>query len=225
MTDEAAEGAYSSSSGSAFGSTFDTNLSLANCSLLVPSRAPAFVLALQVVVSTICVLSILGAALIVLTFVAFKDLRTTARQFLANLSVADAIIAASHIVGLFANYERFICSTSQGSDAVCTVQAAALMFSTLAAFAWTLAIAVYFCSIVVFKRKTSLCSVVVAYIACWGVPAVLVIVYGAAGYLGFDEVVDLGMYCMVSLVLASISSFKCKKCVSIYSGLWHVLMS
>ena len=197
----AAEVVFSSGSGSAFGSTFDTNLSLANCSLLVPSRTPAFVLALQVVVGTTCVLSIVGAALIILTFLAFKDLRTTARQFLANLSVADVIIAASHLVGLFANYERFICSTARGFDAVCTVQGAALMFSTLAAFAWTLAIAVYFCSIVVFKRKTSLCSIVVTYIACWGVPAVLVIGYGAAGYLGFDEEVDVGMYCIVYRVL------------------------
>lgn len=187
------ETAFSSGSGSAFGSAFDTNLSHANCSLL-PSRTPAFVLTLQVVVSTTCVLSIVGAALIILTFLAFKDLRTTARQFLTNLSVADAIIAASHLVGLFVNYERFLCSPSQASDAVCTVQAAALMFSTLAAFSWTLAIAVYFCSIVVFKRKTSLCSVVVAYIACWGVPAALVVGYGAAGYLGFDEQVDIGKY-------------------------------
>jgi len=197
----AAEVVFSFGSGSAFGSAFDTNLSLANCSLLVPSRTPAFVLALQVVVGTTCVLSIVGAALIILTFLAFKDLRTTARQFLANLSVADVIIAASHLVGLFANYERYICSTASGFDAVCTVQGAALMFSTLAAFAWTLAIAVYFCSIVVFKRKMSLCSVVVTYIACWGVPAVLVIGYGAAGYLGFDEEVDVGMYCIVYRVL------------------------
>ena len=186
---------FSGSGGSGSSLDFAGNITASNCSFSIPSRTPAFVLALQVVVSTTCVLSAVGATLIVLTYLGFRELRTTARLFLANLSIADVVIATSHFVGLFANYERFLCSYGSKSDWLCTTQAAALMFSTLATFAWTLAIAVYFLSIVVFKTKTSMRSVVVSHLLCWGVPAALTIGYGAAGFLGFDEQVDVGM-CM-----------------------------
>ena len=187
---------FSSASGSGL-SSGSGNISMfaeANCSLSVPSRTPGFILAVQLVVGTVCVLSIAGSALILFTFVYFRDLRTTARQFLANLSVADSIIAASHLVGLLVNYDRFLCSSAKDYDALCTVQAAASMFSTLAAFAWTLAIAVYLCSIIVFNKNASTWSVVLVYAACWGVPAALVIGYGSASYLGFDEDVDIGKW-------------------------------
>ena len=169
----------------------DRNVS--NCSLSVPSRTPAFVLSLQVTVGAVSVLSILGSSLILLTFVCFRDLRTTARHFLASLSLADNLLAASHILGLLFNYRRFICKTETGAgDTLCTVQAAATMFGTLSVFAWTLAIAVYMCSIVVFKRRATKWSVVLSHVLCWGVPAALVVGYGSAGYLGFDEEVDIG---------------------------------
>ena len=74
-----------------------TNVS--NCSWSIPSRTPPFILSLQVTVGTVCVLSVAGSALIFFTFTYFKDLRTTARHFLANLSVADSILAASHLLG------------------------------------------------------------------------------------------------------------------------------
>ena len=179
-------------SGWSSGSWIISNVS--NCSLSIPSRTPAFILSLQVIVGAVSVLSLLGSALILLTFVCFKDLRTTARHFLANLSVADSILAASHLVGLLANYRRFICSSeTDAGDALCAVQAAATMFATLATFAWTLAIAVYMCSIVVFRRRAAVWSVGLSYAACWGIPAALVIGYGSAGYLGFDEEVDIGI--------------------------------
>ena len=185
------------------GSGNDTAFVGANCSLSIPSRAPAFTLSLQIVVDIVCVLSILGSSLIVFTFVYFRDLRTTTRHFLANLSVADSIIAASHLVGLLANYKRFLCAPRHviaDPDPLCEIQAAASMFSTLSAFAWTLAIAVQLCSIVVFRRRASVWSIVLAYLTCWGVPAALVIGYVSADYLGFDEAVDIGKLIVLNWV-------------------------
>ena len=174
------------------GSGNETAYSGSNCSFSVPPRSPVFVLSLQIIVGIVCVLSILGSALILFTFIYFRDLRTTTRHFLANLSVADSIIAASHLVGLFANYKRFLCKETHDFDALCTVQAGVSMFSTLAAFSWTLALAVQLCFIVVFKRRASTWSILVTYLICWGIPLLLVIGYGSAGYLGFDEGVDIG---------------------------------
>lgn len=175
------------------GSWISNDTSFNNCSLSIPSRTPGFILTVQVVVGIVSLLSIFGSLLIIFTFIVFKDLRTTARHFLANLSVADSILSFSHFFGLFANYRRFLCDAETSEhDPLCTVQAAAAIVGTLAAFAWTLAIAVYMCSIVVFKRRAATWSIVVSYVACWGLPAILVIAYGARDYLGFDEAVDIG---------------------------------
>ena len=199
---------YDWGSGSSSGALISTNASI--CSFSIPSRTPTFILLLQVAVGTVCVLSILGSALIIFTFVFFRDLRTTARHFLANLSVADCIIAASHLIGLFANYRRFLCDAeSSEHDVSCTLQAAATMFGTLAAFAWTLAIAVYMWSIVVLRRKAATWSIVLSYAVCWGVPAAMVIGYGAAGYFGFDEGVDIGTCLTIELRMTEFRDMRC----------------
>ena len=165
----------------------------------IPADKPEFILALQVVVGATCILSILGAGLIILTYVAFRDLRTTARQLLVNLSIADLIVAVSHLAGILSNYDRFRkdpCNTrvsSSSGDVWCSTQGGITMFSSLASFLWTLAVAVYLFAVIV-VRKPNLAKklVVVFYVLCWGIPAVLVVVFGMENYLGFEENVDTG---------------------------------
>lgn len=48
-------------------------------------------------------LSILGSCAIILSYAAFEELRTTARQLLLNLSVADIILSLSFLLGLLQN--------------------------------------------------------------------------------------------------------------------------
>jgi len=48
-------------------------------------------------------LSILGSCAIILSYAAFEELRTTARQLLLNLSIADIINSLFLLFGLFLN--------------------------------------------------------------------------------------------------------------------------
>ena len=170
-----------------------------------PAISPDFILALKVVVGATCILSILGAGLIILTYVAFRDLRTTARQLLANLSIADIIVAASHFVGLF-HFQKFIPyysphnngnSTFPSTDTLCTVQGAFTMYGTISSFLWTMAIAVYMFVIVVLKKKAKKLVIIVFYLVCWGIPLALVLWFRSEGYFGFEENADSGMRVLV----------------------------
>ena len=167
----------------------------------IPTATEPFILTVQITVGITCVLSVLGASLIILTYVAFKDLRTTARQLLVNLSVADMFVAGSHFVGLLTNYRRFLTkpclfsSSELPSDTWCDIQGGLTMFGTIASFLWTVGVAVYLLLIIVLRWPAVAKRLVYfLYVLCWGIPAALVIAFGVAGYLGFEENVDIGEF-------------------------------
>ena len=174
-----------------------------SCRALQEIGSPSFVQAVQVCVGITCVLSALGAALIIFSFAAFKELRTAARQVLLNLSVADIIVAGSHLTGLFLNYERYVRADQQALEASsrdprCVSQAAFLVFGTIASFLWTMAIAVYmFCVIVLKKSKLARRLVVVFYLVCWGLPAAIVLYLALEWKFGFHPSATIG-WCYVA---------------------------
>ena len=148
------------------------------------------------------VLSIVGATLIIFTFVAYKNLRTTARQLLVNLSIADIIVSGSHFVGVLQDYwhdlfisVNHISSTNNfrspmamySTNALCDTQAAFTAFGTVASFLWSMLIAVY---MVVLTQSTTArprkVLVPIIYIVSWGVPIVIVIGLAALKDLGYD---------------------------------------
>ena len=161
-----------------------------------PSHRPHFVLALQITVGTTCVLSVLGASLIILTYVAFRDLRTTARKLLVNLSIADIVVAVSHFVGLFTNYERFLHNgNSENADVWCSVQAAFTMYSSIASILWTIAVALYMFTVIILRKPTTAKRTVPVYLLlCWGVPVGFTVCFGLKKYLGFEQSVDIGRF-------------------------------
>ena len=159
----------------------------------------AFILTQQITVCLTCVLSIFGAGLIIFTYVAFKDLRTGARELLVQLSIADICVALSHMVGVLVNLPKHAhpCHNpvvEDGStDVVCEVQAGVTMFGVVSSFLWTLAVAVYLLVIIVFEKQVVGRRLrFVFYPICWGIPLTLAIVFGCQGYLGFDDSLDVG---------------------------------
>ena len=71
-----------------------------------PSGTLGVVIAVRVGVGTSSFLSVLGAVLVIASYAAFRDLRTTSRLLLVNLSVADLTVSVSHLVGLIENIGR-----------------------------------------------------------------------------------------------------------------------
>ena len=65
------------------------------------------------------------------------------------LSIADAIVAISHIWGVTQHVEKFLDvyypngTEIQSTDIQCTAQAALAVFGTMASFLWTLVLAFY----------------------------------------------------------------------------------
>ncbi len=161
---------------------------------------PNYLLSLRIVVIAVCVLSILGASLIILTYVLYKDLRTTARQLLVNLSVANIVIAVSHIAGTFI-VQKFVEKKDDrvvfvvDTDPVCSAQAAFTMFGALSSLLWTMTLAVYmFVMIVLSRPRLAKKLMYIFYPVCWGGPLVLTVCFAAIGYLGFIPGIDRGEY-------------------------------
>jgi len=186
---------------------------LTNATTRIPIETADYILTVKIVVGTTCLLSILGASLIILTYVAFRDLRTIARQLLVNLSVADIVIAASHFVGLLTNYERFLYSNLRSDvDVWCSVQGAVTMYGTISSFLWTIAVALYMFTVIVMKRPEIAKKMVpVYYLVCWGVPIVFPVWFGIKRYLGFELPADVGM----------LSDHHCHARLTMYCGLGH----
>ena len=176
----------------------------------IPALSDEVILATQVTASITCILSICGASLIIFTYVAFKDLRTTARQLLVSLSVADVIIGFSHLIGLFANYERFITENENGTrgvlntsykDALCVTQGASSMFATVASLLLSMFIGFY---MLVLTQSRSLRParrlLPFIYVISWGVPVIIIVVVAAVQSFGYEPISNPGTIVVISVI-------------------------
>lgn len=178
--------------------------------LLFPAIYPRVIISIKVLIGITCSISIAAACWIITTYIVFKDLRTTARQLLVNLSIADILVAGSHFVGTMVNYERFVPyynnnDTSRVAasvhDPVCVSQAVVTMFSSIASFLWTMCIAVYILTLTLSAGKRVLKRMVVLmYVVSWGVPIPIVVTAGAMKSLGFQYTGATSVYSIVLVV-------------------------
>ena len=192
----------------------------------------AFFLSLRVVVGVTCVVSVCGASLIILTFIAFKDLRTLARQQLVNLSVADIMVAGSHLLGIVAlrveshgsadyltdadgNYNLTNVSASNSTPVgtavgtLCRVQASLTMCGTIASFLWSLALGFYMLTIIVLRRPDFARYLLVLYYpVCWLIPLAMTLWFALVKptYFGFSQS-DIGMTVQCILIVGSCCCF------------------
>lgn len=127
------------------------------------------------VAGTTSFLSILGAVLIILSYILLKDLRTTVRLILLHLSIMDMGSALSHLVGILVGFDnhylknvtnvsntlpQYIIKTNVSLTIVnlCRGQAFASAYFNYGAFLWTSSLAIYiYIRIVHFKAKGSRC--------------------------------------------------------------------
>ncbi len=154
--------------------------------------------AIRVVVGITCAFSMLGALLIILSYVWIKKIRTKSRQILVHLSVADFGVACANFIGVCVYFDQYIrhCplesqkavnhthpenfSISNGVNTLtsctallqlCKAQAFIAAYSTLASVLWTLCLAVYiYCLVFYTSKKVHTKVVWVAVFFCWGMP-------------------------------------------------------
>ena len=169
----------------------------------IPAYHPIFIIVLRVSVSITAFLSILGSVLVIGTFIAFKSLRTKARQVLVQLSIADFAVAASQLVGVHVNLQKYagqVCAHQAQADVnitgdtFCKIQGGLTIFFTVSSYFWTIAVGVYlFVVIVCESPRVGKWLTYLFYPLCWGLAATIVITFGFLHAIGFHANVDTGI--------------------------------
>uniref|UniRef100_W5UER8 Putative G-protein coupled receptor 157 n=1 Tax=Ictalurus punctatus TaxID=7998 RepID=W5UER8_ICTPU len=146
----------------------------------------------QVVVLLSCALSALGSVLVVSTYAKWPDLRTTPRQLLVFLSVADFLSAVSYSYGV---YKVFNANTWD-----CVTQGAISTFSNTSSFFWTVAIAVYLYIFIVQSSQRQADSLVLYFhLISWGIPLAITVAAVSMQKIGYDaSEVSVG-WCWISI--------------------------
>ena len=169
-----------------------------------PSQTLHFLIAINVAVGITCLLSFVGAGAIILSFLCFRELRTTSRFLLFNLSIADAIVAVSNIVGATSSYQFIgINQTHHSPTTPCIFSATAGLYATDSSILWTIAVMLYICLLTCCRRSVIVVvdrlTVVVLMVICWCLPLVVVIVYSVKGYFGFEPGFSPGFCTIVNI--------------------------
>ncbi len=155
----------------------DSNSSQADCVNGSVNRVPTSV---RVVVGVTCLLSMIGAVLIILSYILIRDIRTKAREILVNLSLMDFMAATANLVGIF--------KTPYHSNELCIAQASFAMYGTISSVLWTICVAVYvFVRITLDNSKMVQRTVYGFYVICYGIPLIMTLWFSLTGKLGTDE--------------------------------------
>ena len=136
-----------------------------------------------------CVLSILGAVLIISSYVFFKSLRSSARWILVHLSLMDLGVGLTNLIGNIVYFDRFYFSDAdngscpvfhQPKDVVvknlCVAQAFLAHYFTQASVLWTISLAVFLYFLIVHHRTpVAMYSLRFSYVLCYGLPVIICI--------------------------------------------------
>lgn len=149
----------------------------------------------RALVGITCILSMVGAFLIILSYILIKDIRTKAREILVNLSLMDFMAAAANFIGVLVNFDTYLNSPVQNSTSthtyqvmndLCKSQAFFAMYGTISSVLWTICIAVYvFLRIMLEGRNIAKRAVYVFYCICYGLPFIVTMWFMFTGKLGY----------------------------------------
>ena len=181
---------YSSSAVSSANITESSNGSVGYCINGTPNGVLPSV---RAVVGITCVLSMIGAVLIILSYILIKDTRTKPREILLNLSLMDFIVAAANLIGILINFDNFLrpdIPKPQHYSAlnnICKVQASFAMYATISSILWTNCIAVYiFFHILYEGRFKTFWAMVSFYVLSYGLPLILMLWFVFTNKLGYS---------------------------------------
>ncbi len=117
------------------------------------------------------VLSIFGSVIIILTYLKYKDLRSSSRKLLVYVSIADFLTACGNLSGII----WYICKndmTEAQSDGLCYFHASLTIFSSISSFLWTVAIGIHLYLFIV-RSDAILANKLIwpFHVICWIIPS------------------------------------------------------
>ena len=131
-------------------------------------------------------LSMIGCALIILTYILWHDIRTVARAIVVFLAIADFFTAAGYLFGAVVNYvnKQKHLDRSVYKD-LCSSQSFITTAFPISSFLWTIHLAVYlYVAIVNAKPNLAKRLVIVFHITGWGIPLLICVPALLTGHLG-----------------------------------------
>ena len=144
-----------------------------------------------VILTIVSVLSILGASIIILTFVIFKDIRTPARHIIVCIALSDLISSLSNCFGLRIN--------EKDDDDSCIIQSFIGSTFIMSSFLWTMFLAVYLYIVIVYENQELGRKIIFPWfhIVSWFVPLAINIVAVAMQVLGNSRSLVTGGWCWI----------------------------
>ena len=151
---------------------------------------------IRVVTGITCILSMLGAVLIILSYILIKELRTKSREILVNLSLMDFMVAAANFTGVVANFDKYLVDETHKiyseqeyniTQDICLAQASFGMYGTHSSILWTIAIAVYVYWVVMGRELVARKATYAFYVICYGLPLITTLWFALTGKLGYSR--------------------------------------
>lgn len=171
-----------------------------NSSLSV-TQSFSFIVSVNVGVGLASCLSFVGSITIMLSFSCFRELRTTGRFLLFNLSVADMAIAVSNLTGVITAFHYVGTNESQSEhdqETLCVIESSINLYATDCSVLWTIAVMLYVyltVACVNHSTKANRILAVTMLAFCWGVPLIVVCTFLGKGFFKFDPTFSGGYFC------------------------------
>lgn len=127
----------------------------------------------KTLVSITCILSMCGSLLIIISYIAWKDIRTVSRKILVWLSVCDFLIAFGNMCGTYFVPRHF--------DLPCQIQSFVVSSASISSFLWSISLAVCL-YVTIVKSQSALFQSFMLYLHLFNWPIGLIINIVAATY-------------------------------------------
>lgn len=136
-------------------------------------------------------LSLLGTSLIIATYIAWKDFRSTSRRILVYISIADFFIAGSNLVGVWHRHTK--------SDVLCKAQSFVTTTACLWSFFWTTFLAAFmYMTVAKKKRNKAEIMLKVFHAFGWGIPIIIIGTALGLNRLGNDKDFYTSGWCWIN---------------------------
>lgn len=131
-------------------------------------------------------LSMTGSALIILTYILWRDIRSVARAIVVFLAIADFFTAAGYLFGVIVNYlNRRDHFDPELYKYLCESQSFITTAFPISSFLWTIHLAVYlYVAIVNANPKLAKRLVIFFHISGWGIPLLICVPALVTSHLG-----------------------------------------
>lgn len=152
---------------------------------------------LRVVVEVVCILSMIGSSIIILSYLCFKDHRTRARYILVHLSISNIGKVLANFTGEAADFDSYFKTNTNFSNVysrnrtvveyLCTAQAFFTTYFSICGMLWTVCLAVYLYLLILSMKQAYFMRYFVwlGYIVCYGIPLLITLWLILSNRLGY----------------------------------------